>query len=340
MSHILREAPARLGLTRAWRAVHRHTVPVLMLHGVLPDADARPFNLTGKFISPEKLEVFLARIARMFKVMDMKALVEGISSNRKFENQLLITFDDGYQNVHDHAFLLLHRMGLPFTVFVTTGYVDTRALLWADMVEFAIFHAKKALLPRGILPVEHSLSAPRDRFAAAMLIKELLKRQPVDEAGRLVKSLFAQVDVDPEDPRLSAVRFLSSQGIKQMAAAGVTFGGHSVTHPILSRESRERTRVEVRQCKETLEKITQGPVTCFAYPNGRRGDFNTAVKHELAQAGYALAFTTIHGLYAPGDDPLEIKRVAVNSRWSYEEFETRTSGILRRLGRQRSPGGQ
>jgi len=331
MSHFLHEAPARLGLTKVWRTFHHRTVPVLLLHGVLPDADARPFNSTGKFISPRKLQEFLERISRRFKVIAMETFVKNLHSQAKFDNQMLITFDDGYHNTYEHAFPLLRRMGLPFAVFVTTGFTDSRAALWSDKVEFALFSTAKKALPLGVLPCEQSLEGPENRHEAAMLLKETLKSKSLDEADRLVASVFEQLEVDPDDAGLSAVRFLGSTEIREMAAAGVAFGGHSVTHPILSRESAERIRVEIRQCKKTLEEITQEPITCFAYPNGRREDFNEAVKHELAEAGYAAAFTTMHGLYAPGDDPFEIRRIAVDGRWTYSELETRASGVLKIL---------
>ncbi|WP_285515199.1 polysaccharide deacetylase family protein [Streptomyces sp. NBRC 14336] len=36
---------------------------------------------------------------------------------------VLITFDDGYQGVREHALPVLHRHGFPSTVFVTTGWL-------------------------------------------------------------------------------------------------------------------------------------------------------------------------------------------------------------------------
>jgi peptidoglycan/xylan/chitin deacetylase (PgdA/CDA1 family) len=92
-------------------------------------------------------------------------------------------------------------------------------------------------------------------------------------------------------------------------------------------------RAEVRECKHALEAITGTRIDVFAYPNGGRGDFSEAVKNEVRQAGYAASFSTIHGLYRPGDDPFEIRRVGLDNRWSYEEFETRASGILKAFRR-------
>jgi hypothetical protein len=87
-------------------------------------------------------------------------------------------------------------------------------------------------------------------------------------------------------------------------------------------------RSEVTDCKDRLESLTGRGIRCFAYPNGQSGDFNDMVKEEVRQAGYEAAFTAMPGLNRPGTDLFEIKRLPVDCRWSYEEFDTRVSGLL------------
>lgn len=41
-----------------------------------------------------------------------------------------ITFDDGYRDNYTHAYPLLKRLGVPFTVYVTTGFVDNQLPMW------------------------------------------------------------------------------------------------------------------------------------------------------------------------------------------------------------------
>jgi len=41
-----------------------------------------------------------------------------------------ITFDDGYRDNHTLAYPMLKRLGVPFTVYVTTGFIDNLSPMW------------------------------------------------------------------------------------------------------------------------------------------------------------------------------------------------------------------
>lgn len=41
-----------------------------------------------------------------------------------------LTFDDGYRDNYDIAYPLLKSLGVPFTVYVTTGFIDNRLRMW------------------------------------------------------------------------------------------------------------------------------------------------------------------------------------------------------------------
>jgi peptidoglycan/xylan/chitin deacetylase (PgdA/CDA1 family) len=327
------ELPARLGLTRLWRGLRPGGTPVLALHGVLPGHEARHFNATGKFVTPDKLRAFLERLGRLYEPASLDELTAALLEGRALKNKYVLSFDDGYANLYTDAFPLLQDMGVPFAVFVTTGMIDTDTLLWNDLLEFAVFSTRKKVLPAGILDTPVGLEPPALRQATVMRLKAELKKRPIEEARSEVERLCAALDVAADAPELAGVRFLTTVQIREMAAAGVLFGGHTVSHPILSRETQDRVRTEVTECKQQLESATGRPVTVFAYPNGQVEDFNEMVKAEVAEAGYRSAVTGIAGLAYPGADPFEIKRILVDCRWTCEELETRASGILEVLGR-------
>ncbi len=341
-----------LKFTKFWRRIHRHTVPVLLIHGVLPDADSSPFNASGKIISPTKLRTYLERIMKIFTVIPCEQLIDqsfNASPMSKKIDRLVITFDDGYANNLIYALPILQSLGAPFTIFVTAGFIDSRMLLWNDLLEFAIFTTsrskieKSALLDESIFTngSEFSLAETfsslsntgipiatvEDKLAAIAMLKNHLKNLNVEMAQKLTARICDCLEVDLAHPKLEDVRFMTRDQIRKLVNTGVVIGSHGLTHAILSREPIENARDEIFQSKSLLQELTGKNITLFAYPNGRREDFTEEHKQALKEAGYVAAFTTIHGLYLPGTDPFEIKRISWDNRWSYEEFESHVVGL-------------
>lgn len=41
-----------------------------------------------------------------------------------------VTFDDGYRDNYTHAYPLLKALGIPFTIYATTGFIDNHMPMW------------------------------------------------------------------------------------------------------------------------------------------------------------------------------------------------------------------
>ena len=94
-----------------------------------------------------------------------------------------------------------------------------------------------------------------------------------------------------------------------MSAAGVSFGSHTVYHPILSRITPRRAQEELRESKLHLEAIIGQEVRGFCYPNGGEDDFNDVIKGMVQHVGYQYACTTIDGINGPAADRYALKRL-------------------------------
>jgi len=93
-----------------------------------------------------------------------------------------------------------------------------------------------------------------------------------------------------------------------MKTSRIDFGGHTVTHPFLSKLTEERAAWEVAECKRRIEEELQSSVGFFAYPNGREEDFTASSKEILRQSGYHAAVTTIWGMNYRSTDRMELRR--------------------------------
>jgi hypothetical protein len=103
------------------------------------------------------------------------------------------------------------------------------------------------------------------------------------------------------------------------------FESHSVNHPNLLDVTPEEARREMTESKEAIERRTGREVTSFCYPMGYYSD---EIKAMVRSAGYRSATTVRFGLNKCGDDPMELKRIAVHTA-PLCVFATELCGIYR-----------
>jgi peptidoglycan/xylan/chitin deacetylase (PgdA/CDA1 family) len=89
----------------------------------------------------------------------------------------------------------------------------------------------------------------------------------------------------------------------------IDYGGHTHTHPIMSKIDSVALEDEIRICRDRILKETSIAPKYFAYPNGRREDFNVLSQQLLKKHGFEVAFTTIEGINGRSTDLMEIARL-------------------------------
>jgi hypothetical protein len=103
---------------------------------------------------------------------------------------------------------------------------------------------------------------------------------------------------------------LTWEEVRTMARSGMDFGGHTMTHPILTTiQTPEELDFEISQCKRRIERELQAPVVHFAYPSGKADEIPAAAKQAVGRAGFETAATTLPGQVGPGDDRLFLRRI-------------------------------
>ncbi|MCO5343908.1 polysaccharide deacetylase family protein [Aeromonas veronii] len=108
------------------------------------------------------------------------------------------------------------------------------------------------------------------------------------------------------------VSLMSGEQVKALAASGhVEIGGHTLTHPRLSKLTPEQQAHEIQENKRQLEALLGHPLLSFAYPYG---DMNESAKEQAITAGYRFAVATNSGPKAMHQDPYQIRRIAIFPR--------------------------
>jgi peptidoglycan/xylan/chitin deacetylase (PgdA/CDA1 family) len=107
----------------------------------------------------------------------------------------------------------------------------------------------------------------------------------------------------------------------------VTFGAHTMSHPILSTLSRDDQLKEIRDSRAALSDsgIRVSPV--FAYPNGQPGDWNSETEALLQQEQFTAALTTREGVNTAATPPFALRRMVLDDTDDFAVFANVVSGV-------------
>lgn len=246
----------------------------------------------------------MALLAECFNVLPLHDAILALAEQRMPPRAVAITFDDGYRSIHDLALPVLKEFNLPATVFVTSGYIGEKNM-WNDRIIEAV-----QSLPTGELDLSqfglgsYSLQDMAARKLTAGQLTEASKYLPPRARLDLIEMLERLVG-----DGLAHGLMLTREMVANLAREGIEIGGHTITHPILTRLDDAASRHEIAGGKEQLEAITGKPVRLFAYPNGKVGmDFNERHAQMAKDAGFTAAFTTAPGSVTSKQDPYQLPR--------------------------------
>lgn len=269
------------------------------------------FSETGDSIAL-RAGAFAAHIEYLvehYRLVPLSELVPRLASaGHASERLAAITIDDGYADAYQIAMPLLKKHGVPATLFVVTGFVDRGCWIWTDKMRYLLARTRVESFSIGEVSGGERFFPGDDgsRAAAAGAVNSWLKLLGDEarerELGRLADELGVDLPAEPP-PGYEAITWDQA---REMEAAGIEIGSHTVSHPILTNCDPRRVAVEVRESRRRLEEELGHQVDLFCYPNG---NYSELVCREVERAGYGIAVTTDDGLISLGDDPLRLKRV-------------------------------
>ena len=326
---ILRSA----GLLTAARTLLQRRSLILTYHGVLSAAPGHDPFLNHNFIAADVFDRQMQWLREHYEPVPLGLLVDCYRQRKQPPARAVaITFDDGFANNATVAFPILRRHAIPFTVFVTTGMIDAPgAQLWTERVKRSIYmhEGTSARVSLAGHQFVLDLGSSDKRASSARAVALFLKRQSIavrDAAVATLEGELGRPALDVNDAERYA--FLTWDQVRAMADAGVEFGSHTVSHPILSTLDDEDVERELRESRARIELELKRPCRLFAYPNGSAADFTPRDKRALHNAGYSAAFSLCGGLNTISSDLYQIDRINVGRQLDPLLFEAAAVGLL------------
>jgi len=301
--HRARELLVRLAgtdlLGPALRVVGRGLVSILKLHR-FGDPETR---IDG--MSPAALRDQLAYLRRHgYRLMSLPDVLPRLRDPESRDKTPVVVFtvDDGYADFARVAAPIFAEFDCPVTLFVTTGFVDGQLWPWWDHVTYLLRNTTRSTfhLDNGRAHIARwTTTAERD--AVREDIATALERIDAPERNDLIAELGRQLEVElpcRAPPQYAPVTW---DEIRRMAAHGVTYGPHTVTHRILNQAPADVCEWEIRESYRRLREQTDACIPFFCYPAGRAGPREFEV---VRRAGFEAALATTPGyaeLRQPGD---------------------------------------
>lgn len=307
-------AIAATGADRWGRGLAQGKGAILTLHHVRP-ATAGGFRPNGLLeITPDFLDRALTLIrAEAYDIVSLDEALARLADPKPGRFFVALTFDDGYRDNLDHAWPVLAKQSVPWTLYVVRGFAERTARLWWRELEEAIRALPRVsvALPDGRFDAPAGTDAEKQNAFDRLYWR--LRKGPEAILLSVISELGRQAGVDPAT--LVERECLPTETLRSLAGApGVTIGAHTLSHPMLAKHAEEVARREIVESKAWLEEALEAPVRHFAYPVG---DPTSAGPREFAlakEAGFASAVTTRPGhLFAEHAEHLHaLPRVSLN----------------------------
>ena len=274
------------------------------------DPAGSPFDHALWSASAEELDRQVSFLRREFDVVHPKDLPD--LQRRGRGRHALITFDDGYRDNYEVAFPVFRRHGVPAVFFVTTGFLDggRRAAWWDEIAWMARTSPREELAPSPGWGAAIALGG--DRVQAIRWLLRAYKALPSERGEAFLGELGDAAGTGRCPPEAAAETWMTWDMAREMRDGGMAIGGHTVSHPKLSRMSPGDQETEIAGCARRIREEMGEPMSWFAYPVGGLDAFDLHTRRHLTAAGVELAFSYYGGHRRYDDwDPLDVRRIPV-----------------------------
>jgi peptidoglycan/xylan/chitin deacetylase (PgdA/CDA1 family) len=279
-------------------------------------------------LSKELFEAQMAYLKERFRLLSLEEVRRGLQDSAGLQDPaaadfgVAVTFDDGYRGVFENAFPILQKYQIPATVFLTVDSIETGQVAWYDRI-FLILQ----VLPAGRLELEldrlrhFELSSREARIVTALEIMSLLRTLPDWRRRECCADLEKRVRLPQEE---LADRMLNWHQVQTMQRAGISFGSHTMTHPVVSRLTPAEMEKELIESKRILETKLDCPVLDFAFPFGKLEECGLEITSPMmSRCGYRSAATTELGVNTRAMNTFALYRAQIGGERNLAMFAFR-----------------
>jgi peptidoglycan/xylan/chitin deacetylase (PgdA/CDA1 family) len=212
----------------------------------------------------EDLEFLL----RYYSPIGLPDVLDHVKFGRSLPNTaLLLTFDDGFREMHDVVAPILIAKGVSATFFVSSGFIDNVGLCYLNKASLLIEHIRRTrsrAANAALAKLLENHQIPADNIEAGIRAITYQKRAALDE-------LVAAADLDLAGYLSNTQPYLTSAAIQGLIDRGFHIGAHSVDHPLYASLPLDDQISQTVTSVTTIRTRFQLSYGTFAFPHSDRG---------------------------------------------------------------------
>jgi len=311
-----------LRIARLVRRLFLEEVRILAYHRILDTGSEKPFQFDRNLISAsvDQFDQQIRYLSKHYQPITFGDLIETINGDKRLPRYpVIVSFDDGFEDNYRNAFPILKKYSVPATIFLATDYIGQPKTFWFDRVVYNLRGAENLDLSRFDGPVIKNFSAECEENIASVL--RFLKKIPESQRLEILDLIESAFGDDYPEQGFPESRPMSWDQVREMTNAGIEFGSHTVSHPILSKIDDRQLESELVDSRRMIEEQTHQSCQVIAYPVGGHDEYDQRTRKVAKKAGYLLGASYRTGTNIVGDmEMYDIRRLHVETYIDHPRF--------------------
>tara|TARA_R110002020_G_scaffold110627_14_gene255536 strand:+ start:3882 stop:4934 length:1053 start_codon:yes stop_codon:yes gene_type:complete len=295
---------------------------IFTLHHVRP-AHPKEFDPVAHLtVTPDFLDASITRLKRDGHVpVALQDLPEFLANPDRPGPAMVFTLDDGYRDNDAHARPVFEKHGVPYTIFISGGFVDRTHSIWWETAEQLIGKVDEFTFDFGQGEVTLPCRTLLEKYA---VFDRLHKALACARQDAIVQRLDAQAKAAGICPTGIIDReVMDEQELRRLATRPLAhLGAHTIGHLNLAHLGDDEMRSEIVRSAERVAAITGHAPSTLAYPYGDRCAAGPREYQAAREIGFKLAVTTNPGVLNRRSlqDLFALRRISLNGYYQKSRY--------------------
>lgn len=188
---------------------------------------------------------------------------QDLLDNKKLNNNFLLTFDDGLQEVYSVIYPILKKNNIKAIFFINPNFVDNNEGLYKHYISIIISHLKDNNFEKSRLDkISQKLSFNYntiEEFKQQLINIKFSERAKISDVLEIL-NIDIKMYLNEHKP------YITKEQIQEMINDGFYFGGHTMSHPPLNQLTHEDQKTEIINSINWLKENFHITYSLFAFP--------------------------------------------------------------------------